>query len=286
MPLSAIQVRGLAMIVAGKKIVEVAAALNINERTIRRWKQEPEFSREFENEIESIQALAAIECSNLERTKAEAASESLKFLIGQMKCDKNGANLRIRCCNVLQSLSLQSARAAEARKWRMFVYYDRKSERARLKGVLRSPGVSQVRTKDGGLRTESQAAPETKAAEPTQPLQPQTAETPDNTGQVVGRTEDAGPKTESQAAEKADTKAAETAQPLQPQAVEIPDKTGQPSAPAPECALAENLVSAEKPDKTGHAAPAPAARSTQLPTKPHYQKPNHVPFYASVARRR
>ena len=329
MPLSPIQVRGLAMLVAGKKIVDVAAALNINERTVRRWKQEPEFAQEFDQEIESVQAFAAIACANLEQAKADAASESLKFLTAQLKCEKNSAQIRLRCCTVLQSLALQSARAAEARKWRLYVHVDRKTERARLKAAQpRNPAVPP------GQREDPTANPNPPLSCENPPAP--TLEFPDKSGHpdapVNLEAHPAPVASQSPATEPPEQRSPASASKQSPPlekggqggSVRPPKPTEPNTAPAP---------SLEFPDKSGHSetpvkpeiksaqSPAtdppeqrsPTAASHQSPPlekggqrgavrppkptepstgtaaagpKPNYHKPNHVPFYARVARRR
>jgi hypothetical protein len=166
MPLSAVQTQGLALLVTGKKSVDIATALKISDRTLRRWKLEPEFAKELADEIECAQGIAALQTAEAEKVKSETSHESMKFLRSVMNNKDNDAMVRLRSAAMLQNISLQSARMVEARRWRMFVYYDRKTDKRKESAAanpgkrkkadaaaLRSPGQN-GRTEDGGLRTE------------------------------------------------------------------------------------------------------------------------------------
>jgi hypothetical protein len=262
MPLSAVQTQALALLVAGKKIVDVAASLKICDRTLRRWKQDPEFAKELADEIESAEGYAALQNAEAEKVKAEASHESMKFLRSVMNNKDNDAAFRLRAAMYIQQVSLQSAKAADARKWRAFVYHDRKNESAQKKTPAAVANPESIKPAAAPI----EKADKTGHSPMTQPPSAAQTDTPPvrNPGVPPGqfKTEDQGLRTE-------------------PQADEIPDKTGHPSSnpgvppgqSTAEAIPADTTAAQKKPDD-----PEPSA----TPKKKWPPRPNKVPFYANV----
>jgi hypothetical protein len=281
MSLSPVQSQALAQLVAGKRIVEVAAALKINERTIRRWKQEPEFAKELRDEVECSQGFAVMQAAEVERVTAESSRESMKFLMATMKNPDNDAMFRIRSAVEIQKVALQSSRMSDARRWRAFVYEDRKRQR---ESAPRSPGVSPGQRKsdptinaehavcekpvetEQALHSSSVLTSETETAALVAAAQP--LEKPDKSGHVTA------PHPASDAALPC---ASTQSPPLENE--EQGGSSAQPSDPIPPEAAHAAATPLEKPDKTGHSA------ATQNQKK-WPGRPNKVPFYANVCARR
>jgi len=129
MNLEPLHEKAIDLFVMGKKQYQVAAELNVNPRTVRRWADEEKFVAELNKQHSLARKLEQDEAAEAARELSELRKLARKRMRVILEDPEASDYLLVQTIKLLQQEDRIERRAEEAQAWREYVHHDKKAER-------------------------------------------------------------------------------------------------------------------------------------------------------------